>query len=70
MVFTAVSENSYHNDQKLYEDEYFCNLFKLKTWKNILKTPVINFNFEIHKEDLGRIERQDSIFLKDKNVYI
>lgn len=73
MVFIAVSENSYHNDQKLYEGEYCCNLFKLKAQKNILKTPAIHFNFEIqfiHKEGLGRIERQDSIFLKDKNVYI
>lgn len=73
MVFIAVSEHSYHNDQKLYEGEYCCNLFKLNAWKNILKTPAINFNFEIqfiHKEGLGRIERQDSIFLKDKNVSI
>ena len=52
---TAVSENSYYNDQKLYEGEYCCNLFKLQAWKNIPKTSGINFCFEIqfiHKEGL------------------
>ena len=55
MISTAVSENSYCNDQKLYEGEYCCNLFKLQAWKNILKTSGINFYFEIlfiHKEGL------------------
>lgn len=55
MMSTAVSENSYYNDQKLYEGEYCCNLFKLQAWKNILKTSGIDFCFEIqfiHKEGL------------------
>lgn len=70
MLSTAVSEYSYCNDQKLCEGEYCCNLFKLQAWKNILKTSGINFCFEIQfirKEGLGRMKRQDSLVLKDKN---
>jgi len=69
MISTAVSENSYYNDRKLYEGEYCCNLFKLEACKNILKTSGINFCFEIHlvhKMGLGRIYRQDSLVLKTR----
>lgn len=67
---TAVVKNSFYINKKLYEGEYCCNFFKLQAWKNILKTSGIIFLFKIqfiHKKGLGRIERQDSLVLKDKN---
>lgn len=70
VISTAVIKNSFYNDKKLYEGEYCCNFFKLQAWKNIPKTSGIIFLFEIQfirKEGLGRIERQDSLVLKNKN---